>query len=255
MPNLQKAVAGKSRFHLPGGEALLLDESYNANPASVAAALALLSTLKPGKNGRRIAVLGDMLELGAFAEDLHRGLAKDMERNGIDRVHAAGPLMKHLWDALPEAKRGAHADLSSNLLDDVMSDLRAGDCVMVKGSLGSRMGPIVEALKAKWPQRQIDENLKCCIICSPHSADDFSALQRVSISDDTHWRRNTDSTVVRFYFWTAHHILVESKAGSRPTHTHGWATAPHRGKARHTNHGWLDDLVRRVFCRLCCGQI
>lgn len=153
-----KGRGGQITLSLPGGEALLLDESYNANPASVSAALALLSTLKPGKNGRRIAVLGDMLELGAFAEDMHRGLAKDVERNGIDRVHAAGPMMKHLWAALPEAKRGAHADLSSNLLDDVMSDLRAGDCVMIKGSLGSKMGPIVEALKTKWPQRQIDEN-------------------------------------------------------------------------------------------------
>jgi UDP-N-acetylmuramoyl-tripeptide--D-alanyl-D-alanine ligase len=152
-----KGRGGQVTLSLAAGDALLLDESYNANPASVAAAIALLATMKTGRNGRRIAVLGDMLELGDFGPDLHRTLTHDIERHGIDRVHAAGPLMKHLWNALPEAKRGFYAENSSALIDEISTDLRVGDCVMVKGSLGSRMGPIVEALKARWPQRQKED--------------------------------------------------------------------------------------------------
>jgi UDP-N-acetylmuramoyl-tripeptide--D-alanyl-D-alanine ligase len=75
------------------------------------------------------------------------------KRYGIDRVHAAGPLMRHLWDAIPPAKRGSYAEQSSGLAEPLLHDVRAGDCVMIKGSLGSRMGPLVEALKTNWPQR------------------------------------------------------------------------------------------------------
>lgn len=153
-----KGRGGQVKLQMPEGELLLLDESYNANPASVAAALALLSNLKPTKNGRRIAVLGDMLELGAFGPDLHRTLSHDIERHGIDRVYVAGPLMKHLWDVLPAAKRGAYAPLSDTIVETLINDLRAGDCVMVKGSLGSKMGPVVEALKVKWPLCQKEDN-------------------------------------------------------------------------------------------------
>jgi UDP-N-acetylmuramoyl-tripeptide--D-alanyl-D-alanine ligase len=152
-----KGRGGQIRLSLPDGEVLLLDESYNANPASVSAALALLANMVPGKSGRRIAVLGDMLELGSFAEDLHRGLAREIETSGIDVVHAAGPLMKHLWDALPGSRQGIYAASSSTLIDGLMQSLRAGDCVMIKGSLGSKMGPVVEALKAKWPQSQKED--------------------------------------------------------------------------------------------------
>ncbi len=152
-----KGRGGQIKLQHPGGELLLLDESYNANPASVAAAIALLANLKPAKSGRRIAVLGDMLELGDFGADLHRNLSHDIEHNGIDRVYAAGPLMKHLWDVLPKEKRGGYAPQSTNLTDMLVNELRAGDCVMIKGSLGSRMGPVVEALKTKWPQSQKED--------------------------------------------------------------------------------------------------
>jgi UDP-N-acetylmuramoyl-tripeptide--D-alanyl-D-alanine ligase len=152
-----KGRGGQLRLAADGGDILLLDESYNANPASVAAALALLSNLKAGKNGRRVAVLGDMLELGEFGPDLHRNLSHDIERHGIDKVHAAGPLMKHLWDALPASRRGTYAAESVALIEPLTHDLHAGDCVMVKGSLGSRMGPVVEALKAKWPQARKED--------------------------------------------------------------------------------------------------
>ncbi len=90
----------------PRGPFTLIDESYNANPASMRAALALLGDA-PKALGRRIAVLGDMLELGAEAPHLHRELAEEIERNQVEVVYAAGPLMKHLFDALPNDKRGA----------------------------------------------------------------------------------------------------------------------------------------------------
>jgi UDP-N-acetylmuramoyl-tripeptide--D-alanyl-D-alanine ligase len=146
-----KGRGGQIKLNTGSGTVLLLDESYNANPASVAAAFALLGTMKRGKNGRRVAVLGDMLELGDFGPELHRELASGIATNDIDLVFTAGPLMRHLYDAIPPAKRGLHAEQSAALVDVLKTALHAGDCVMVKGSLGSRMGPVVEALKTYWP--------------------------------------------------------------------------------------------------------
>ncbi|MCP1334949.1 UDP-N-acetylmuramoylalanyl-D-glutamyl-2,6-diaminopimelate--D-alanyl-D-alanine ligase [Futiania mangrovi] len=134
---------------LPGGAALLIDESYNANPTSVGAALDLLAQAPVGDRGRRIAILGDMLELGPEAEALHAGLAEAVARAGIDRVHCAGPLMRALHDALPARVRGVWAQSSADLADRAAADLRPGDAVMVKGSLGSRMARVVEALRAR----------------------------------------------------------------------------------------------------------
>ncbi len=131
---------------LGGGTALLIDESYNANPTSMRAALALLGQAAVGRHGRRIAVLGDMLELGAPAAALHRGLAEAVAANRIDLVYCAGALMKSLWDALPSERRGGYADSAAALQPQVVAAVRDGDAVMVKGSLGSRMGPIVKAL-------------------------------------------------------------------------------------------------------------
>jgi UDP-N-acetylmuramoyl-tripeptide--D-alanyl-D-alanine ligase len=141
-------------LNMPEGELLLIDESYNANPASVQAALALLGQAKPGKNGRRIAVLGDMLELGEHGPSLHAGLAESLDLAKVDSLYAAGPLMAHLWEAVPPSRRGAHAANSALLQDALLSALRPGDVVMVKGSLGSRMGPLVDAMKAQWPPAQ-----------------------------------------------------------------------------------------------------
>jgi len=134
-------------LELAGGTALLIDESYNANPASMRAALALLGQTPVGPRGRRIAVLGDMLELGPTAGELHRGLAEAVLAHGIDLVFCAGPLMDELWQALPSQRRGARAATSAALEPAVLGAINPGDAVVVKGSLGSRMGPIVKALK------------------------------------------------------------------------------------------------------------
>lgn len=134
----------------PDGELLLIDESYNANPTSMGAALALLAHAKLGKNGRRIAVLGDMLELGQFGAQLHADLAKQVDAHGVDVLYAAGPLMRNLWDAVPMVKHGAYAASSAELTAQLLPQLRAGDAVMIKGSLGSKMGLVVEALRKQF---------------------------------------------------------------------------------------------------------
>ncbi|MEA2985602.1 MAG: UDP-N-acetylmuramoyl-tripeptide--D-alanyl-D-alanine ligase [Alphaproteobacteria bacterium] len=138
---------------LPGGTAELIDESYNANPASMRAALALLGQAALGPRGRRIAILGDMLELGADGERLHRELAEAVIGNNVDIVLCSGPLMRHLWEALPSERRGGYADTSSELESHVLAVVQPGDTVMVKGSLGSRMGPLVKALERRYPYR------------------------------------------------------------------------------------------------------
>ena len=141
------ATKGRGQRHklaLRDGSALLIDESYNANPSSVSAALETLA-LSDGM-GRKIAVLGDMLELGDESAQMHMDLFKPLEDARVDRVFLCGPMMAHLWDLIPIAKRGTYANSSADLIEPLKAELRAGDAIMVKGSLGSRMGPIVTAL-------------------------------------------------------------------------------------------------------------
>ena len=151
-----KPVSGRGapiEIDLPGGAALVIDESYNANPASVAAALALLGQAQVGPQGRRIAVLGDMLELGPKGPSLHRALAKQVAASAVDLVFCCGPLMQNLWKALPAGRRGGYAVDSTALESQVVPAIRAGDAIMVKGSLSSRMAPIVKALQRAYPHR------------------------------------------------------------------------------------------------------
>ena len=153
--NLKPASGRGARTMLsvPGGKALLIDESYNANPASMRAAIALLGGAPVGKRGRRIAVLGDMLELGPAGAELHRALADTIETAEIDLVFCSGPLMRALWEALPSRARGGYAETAAGLESTVLAAIQAGDAVMVKGSLGSRMGPIVRALERQFPRQ------------------------------------------------------------------------------------------------------
>jgi UDP-N-acetylmuramoyl-tripeptide--D-alanyl-D-alanine ligase len=136
------------------GAALLIDESYNANPASMRAALALLGQAEIGAHGRRIAVIGDMLELGSHGAALHRALSETVLADGVDLVFCCGPLMRVLWEALPSGRRAGYAETSALLEPQVLAAIRAGDAVMVKGSLGSRMGPIVKALERRYSRRE-----------------------------------------------------------------------------------------------------
>jgi len=149
--DVEKAAAALANFAaLKGrGERLqahgveIIDESYNANPASMAAALSLLAKAP----GRRIAVLGDMLEMGPQGPSLHAGLAPHLI--AADLVFLCGPLMQALYDALPAEHRTAYAANSKDLAPIVAAAVKAGDTVLVKGSNGSRMTAVIEALKAR----------------------------------------------------------------------------------------------------------
>jgi UDP-N-acetylmuramoyl-tripeptide--D-alanyl-D-alanine ligase len=145
------APAGRGarrRVALAVGTVELIDESYNASPPSIRAMLSLLGVAKPAPGGRRVVVLGDMLELGADSDALHAALAPDVEASGADLVFTAGPAMAALHRALPPRLRAAHAPDSSRLAQRVVEALQAGDVVAVKGSLGSKMKVIVEAILA-----------------------------------------------------------------------------------------------------------
>ena len=135
-------------FAVNGGSVLLIDESYNANPASMRAALAALATVPRETFARRIAVMGDMLELGPAAGEFHQGLKDAVDAAGVDQVFACGPNMRLLFDRLPAQMQARWSQTSGELAQDVAVALRAGDAVMIKGSLGTRMAPIVEAVKS-----------------------------------------------------------------------------------------------------------
>jgi UDP-N-acetylmuramoyl-tripeptide--D-alanyl-D-alanine ligase len=140
----------RKKLEAPGGPLLLIDESYNANPASMRAALAAMATVPRHDFPRRVAVLGDMLELGHEAGEFHRGLKNAVDAAGVDLVFACGPNMELLFDALPASMRGQWTDSSAALVPHVLAALRPGDVVMIKGSLGTRMAPIVDAVAARF---------------------------------------------------------------------------------------------------------
>ena len=153
-----EAVAGRGvrrEIGLPEGSFTLIDDSYNANVNSMCAAFEVLGTAATRPGGRRIAVLGDMLELGARAREMHLALARPLQDAGVDLVLTCGPEMAALQDALPAALRGGHAADSSTLAPIATATLAAGDVVLIKGSLGSRMKLLVEALSnmaRDWPR-------------------------------------------------------------------------------------------------------
>ena len=144
------------------GHVELIDESYNANPTSARAALEVLGAAPAidgvGRitKGRRIAFLGDMLELGPEEHAMHAAIAEADELAEIDQIHSCGSLMKSLHDALPRAKRGEWFENSTELAAHARRALDAGDVAMVKGSLGSRMAVVVEAIRKIGAAERID---------------------------------------------------------------------------------------------------
>jgi len=140
-----KGRGARRTIRMAGGTFVLIDDSYNANPSSVRAALAVL-----GRDAatRKVAVLGDMLELGARSAEDHAGLARAVAEAGIDLVFTCGGEMRALHASLPEARRGGHADTAESLAPSVAAAVRPGDAVLVKGSLGARMAKVVAALEA-----------------------------------------------------------------------------------------------------------
>lgn len=131
----------------PQNPVTLIDESYNASPVAMQAAFRVLALIDPGRGGRRIAVLGDMREMGGIGPKAHAELALPLQAADVQLVYTCGPLMKNLYDALPQERRGAHGKDSAELAQIVPEVLVPGDVVMVKGSNGSKMGVVVEALR------------------------------------------------------------------------------------------------------------
>lgn len=132
---------------IPGGAITLVDDSYNANPASVAAALAALAQRPCAKGGRRIAAIGEMYELGPDTGALHAALAEDIEAAKVDLVFVSGPGARPLFEALPESRRGGFAETAEDVAKAVAAAVKPGDVVLVKGSNASRMITVVESLK------------------------------------------------------------------------------------------------------------
>ncbi|MEA3534460.1 UDP-N-acetylmuramoylalanyl-D-glutamyl-2,6-diaminopimelate--D-alanyl-D-alanine ligase [Rhizobium sp. CC-YZS058] len=152
----EKGRGERHVLKIGSGQLTLIDESYNANPASMRAAIALLAEAEPefapsGAAGRRIAILGDMLEMGAHSADVHARLSAPLIEQGIDTVWLAGPEMSHLREALPETVEVVYRSFVDELLDYALTHVRAGDVVMVKSSKGTGCGRIVAALLDKYP--------------------------------------------------------------------------------------------------------
>ena len=124
----------------------LIDDSYNASPASVSAALKNLARIRAKPSGRILAVLGDMLELGHNSQALHLDVAYQINHEKIDLVYAVGPRMRDMFEVLPSAKRGHWSENSKEILDVLISNLKDNDVVLVKGSRGVNMGLIVNGL-------------------------------------------------------------------------------------------------------------
>lgn len=145
-----QAPAGRGateRLTLPQGRITLIDESYNASPAAMRAAFAVLMAHEPQQPGRRIAVLGDMLELGRSAPAEHAALGAALAELPVDRVFAAGPEMAALVDVLRPGQCAAYAPDTAALAAEIVPALRAGDVVLVKGSLGIGMARVIRALR------------------------------------------------------------------------------------------------------------
>ncbi len=136
-----EAPSGRGRRYK--GQFTIIDESYNANPTSMRAALAVLGK---GNGKRKVAVIGDMREMGDMSRAHHESLLDSLIENKIDLVFCCGPYMAYLYEQLPESMKGGYAPTSLELIPLVLQAIKSGDIVSVKASLGTRVKPIVEAL-------------------------------------------------------------------------------------------------------------
>jgi len=146
-----KGRGARHRLAIGHGSFTLIDESYNANPASMRAAIAVLAASVPQGQGRRIAVLGDMLEMGEFAAKVHGELASVLLAAGIEHVWLAGPEMAALKNELPDSVSVAYHDTTDALAAFAAASVGEGDVVMVKSSLGLGFGKIIATLLDMYP--------------------------------------------------------------------------------------------------------
>ncbi|MBR9652069.1 UDP-N-acetylmuramoyl-tripeptide--D-alanyl-D-alanine ligase [Thalassovita aquimarina] len=131
----------------------LIDDAFNANPTSMAAALEVLAAAHPRdgigrvSKGRRVAILGDMLELGEDENQMHEDLAELPFLADIDVIHCVGPRMRMLWERLPAGRRGDWTETAGKMVERTHRLVDAGDVVLVKGSKGSKVSKVVDAIR------------------------------------------------------------------------------------------------------------
>ena len=145
-----KGRGDRHKLNLPNGQALLIDESYNASPLSMNAAIKSLGEVPIKRKGRHLAVLGDMLELGKTSSRFHASLLEPLNKAKVDKVYCVGEQMQNLWSKLPFNKRGALAENSKKLESILVNQIQPDDIIMVKGSFGIQMNVLVESLKTRY---------------------------------------------------------------------------------------------------------
>ncbi|MBT3558200.1 MAG: UDP-N-acetylmuramoylalanyl-D-glutamyl-2,6-diaminopimelate--D-alanyl-D-alanine ligase [Rhodospirillales bacterium] len=143
-----KGRGNSATIKLETGDAVVINESYNASPASMRAALAVLGRMHPSGEGRRIAVIGDMLELGPQTSEEHIALLEPLQSSDVNLVFTCGQHTQDLWDVLPEPMRGGHSISPDKLAMVLATAIQPDDIIVVKGSLGSKVSIIVDALLA-----------------------------------------------------------------------------------------------------------
>ena len=205
-----------------GGAFKLIDESYNASPASVRAAISVLSNIKPERSGRRILVLGDIRELGVTSPSLHAELVPTICEANIALVFACGEMMRYMYDALPTPLRGGYAPDSVSLVPLVAEILRADDVVTVKGSNSLKLSLIIDALKS--PTTSVPH--KVAISKVRHAFSSFISLrprfysvQSFSLHYIPHGLRNGNIASDLLYLWACDYPLAQSKTRRRSAHS------------------------------------
>jgi UDP-N-acetylmuramoyl-tripeptide--D-alanyl-D-alanine ligase len=146
-----KGRGQRLRLQAADGPFTLIDESYNANPASMRAAISLLDGARPEEGGRKIAILGDMLEMGDYSAGVHADLSAPLKASGVTDIWLAGPDMRHLRDAMGSDKETVYFGSADELSAHALENVRGGDVLMVKSSNGTGFGRVVAALTAKFP--------------------------------------------------------------------------------------------------------
>lgn len=142
------ATQGRGQvFYIKNHDIIILDDSYNAAPTSMKAAIQSLSRYN---NRRKIAVIGDMRELGSNSIYFHENLSPAIDKYVIDLVFACGNLMKYLYNNLLDSKKGDWRETSTELIDSVLKEIKNGDCILVKGSRSMKTELIVDAIKTKF---------------------------------------------------------------------------------------------------------
>jgi UDP-N-acetylmuramyl pentapeptide synthase len=178
-----RPVSGRGtveRLQLGRIRVCMIDDAYNASPAAMEAAFTTLGTTRPTGKGRRIAVLGDMLELGDDSPAFHRQLAGPLLASGIDKVHAAGEMMKWLWEELPPERRASRAAKAHDIIRPLVRSLTDGDVILLKGSHGTGVHQLAEDLRFLAMAPDLGEVglwASCWLVAAVHGVERYAPIR------------------------------------------------------------------------------